>query len=222
MKIKITILFFFISFNSIVAQNYVTLYYNPEQFAQTSANHAARIANEEMIRKKYESIKEKYESASEKVAQILVIREQLHGYLTNVHSLIANGKQLERIYSDFIQLYTHLGKLSQLSFEYPQYAVFCKPTYEKVYKKSLECQQYITSIILKEDKYYLVDMHHRSMFLNKVQFEVRALNLLVYSIVLFIENGKNIPYWRHIPNLDVYYTMDKALIEQILLQANML
>lgn len=221
MKTILSLSLLFISLHC-VAQNYVTLYYNPEQFSQTTLNHTTRIANEEMIRKKYRSIQEKYEEANEKVAQILVIRNQLHNYLTNVHNLLSNGKQLQRIYADLVQLYAHLGKLSQLSVEHPEYAIFCTPTYQKVYAKSLECQQYITSIVLKEDKYYLVDMHHRTLFLNKVQQEVRHLNLLVYSVVLFIQNGKNIPYWRHLPNMNLYYTMDKALIENILQQASWL
>jgi hypothetical protein len=221
MKIKITLFIFFISLNC-MAQSYVTLYYNPDQFTYTTANHSTRIANEEMIKSKYRSVQEKYEQANEKVAQILLIRNQLHNYLTNVHNLLSNGKQLQRIYADLVQLYSHLGELSKLSAKYPEYAIFCTPTYQKVYSKSLECQQYITSVILKEDKYYLVDMHHRTLFLNKVQQEVRHLNLLVYSVVLFIQNGKNIPYWRHIPMLNLYYTMDKALIENILQQASWL
>lgn len=222
MKLLFTILFSIVGSIFCIAQGYVRLYYNPDQYVYTTANHTTRMANEEMIKNKYKSIQEKYENVNEKVAQILVIRNQLHSYLTNVHSLISNGRQLQNIYTDLVQLYTHLGKLSQLSVQYPEYAVFCTPTYYKVYTKSLECQQYITSIILKEDKNYLVDMHHRTLFLNKVQSEVRHLNLLVYSVVLFIQNGKNIPYWRHVPMLNLYYTMDKELIKNILQQASWL
>ncbi|WP_419871027.1 hypothetical protein [Chryseobacterium sp. CT-SW4] len=204
------------------SQNYVTMYYNPEFHAQVTANHGVRIASESHIRNKYESIKDKYEEVNQKVAQILVIRQQLHSYLTNVHSLIANGQQLKRIYADLQLLFSHLGEMSQLAGQYPEYAVFCTPTANKAYLKALECQQYITSIILKEDPKYLIDMHNRTLFLAKVQGEIRDLNLLIYSVVLYIKNAKSIPYWRHIPNMDLYYTMDKELIKQILQQASWL
>lgn len=219
-KILVTSFFCFTIYG--YSQNYVTMYYNPEFHVQVTANHASRIAAEEHMRNRYQSIKDKYEEVNQKVAQILVIRQQLHSYLINVHSLIANGQQLKRIYADLQLLFTHLGEMSQLSGQYPEYAVFCTPTFNKAYLKALECQQYITSIILKEDSKYLVDMHNRTLFLAKVQGEIRDLNLLIYSVVLYIKNAKSIPYWRHIPNMDLYYTMDKELIKQILQQASWL
>ncbi|MCT2409991.1 hypothetical protein NZD88_20745 [Chryseobacterium antibioticum] len=213
---------FFLFFVNVFSQNYVTMYYNPEFHAQVTSNHGMRIASENLLRNRYESIKDKYEEINQKAAQILVIRQQLHSYLTNVHSLIANGQQLKRIYTDLQQLFNHLGEMSQLAGQYPEYVVFCTPTFNKAYIKAIECQQYITSIILKEDPKYLIDMHNRTLFLAKVQGEIRDLNLLVYSVVLYIKNAKSIPYWRHIPNMDLYYTMDKELIKQILQQASWL
>lgn len=212
----------YISLLFLISANYfpqVTFYINPQLQAQVTANHAMRITNEALIRDKYASMKDKYEKVNEKIAQILVIKQQLHSYLTNVHSLISNGRQLRRTYADLSQLYVHLTRLSQLSAQYPEYAVWCTPTFNKIFTKSLECQNYITSIILKEDPRYLMDMHNRTLFLSKIQQEIRHLNLLAYSVVLYIENAKSIPYWRNVPELNLWVNHDKAMIEQIIQQA---
>ena len=219
---KITVIFFLLISKFYFNQSYVRLYYNPEFHAIVTANHAARMASENRFRNKYSSIKDKYENVNQKVAQILVIRQQIHSYLTNVHSLIANGQQLKRTYSDIQLLFQHLNELSILSYQYPQYAVFCTPTYNKVFSKVLEAKSYLVNIVLKEDNKYLIDQHNRTLFLSKIQGEIRDLNLLVYSIILYIKNAKELPYWRHFPNMNTFYTMDRELINQILQQASLL
>lgn len=221
MKKNYILLIYFILSNTILKAQ-VTYYYNPELQEQVTANHSMRIGYNELVKKKYQEIQEKYEKVNEKVAQILVIKEQIHSYLTNVHSLIANGRQLKRTYADLTELFKKLERLSELTTSKPQYAVFCTPVYEKVYLQALESQQYITSIVLKEDEKYLLDMHNRIQFLSKVQQDIRYLNLLVYSIVLYIENAEKIPYWRHVPQLNLWYNHDKAMIDFIIQQAGYL
>lgn len=221
-KAIITLCFCCVCIISNAQSNYVTLYYNPELQAQVTANQATRMTSEELIRQKYEQVKDKYEKINEKVAQILVYRQQLQSYLTNVHSLISNGRQLKNIYSDLELLFQHLVELSRVTAGNPQYAVFVTKTYEKVYMKALGCQQYITNIILKEDPKYFIDQHTRQLFLTKIQGEVRDMNLLVYSIILYIENAKTIPYWRNVPELNLWYNHDKAMIDQIIQQATWL
>lgn len=204
------------------SQQYVTFYYNPELQAQVTANHALRLSNEELMRQKYIKIKEKYEDINEKIAQVIVIRNQLHGYLTNVHSLIANGQQLKRTYADLVRLYNNLAELSRISATKPQYAILCTKTYNKVYLKALECQQYISGVVLKEDPRLLIDMNNRTYFLAKVQNQIRDLNLLVYSITLFIRNAETVPYWRNIEGLNTIITHDAEMLRHIISQAKLL
>lgn len=218
---KKIILIFLLSFNFFNSQ-YVRFYYNPELQTQVTANHGMRLANEELIRQKYIKIKEKYEEINEKIAQVVVIRNQLHSYLTNVHSLIANGQQLKRTYEDLVLLFNRLKELSAISATKPQYAILCTKTYNKVYLKALESQQYISSVVLKEDEKFLMDMNNRTYFLTKVQNQIRDLNLLVYSITLFIRNGDTVPYWRNIEGLNTIVTHDQQMLNYIISQAKLL
>lgn len=218
---KKTILIFILSFNFLNSQ-YVRFYYNPELQTQVTANHGTRLGSEELMKQKYIKIKEKYEEINEKIAQVVVIRNQLYSYLTNVHSLIANGQQLKRTYEDLVLLFNRLKELSEISATKPQYAILCTKTYNRVYLKALEAQQYISSVVLKEDDKFLIDMNNRAYFLSKVQNQIRDLNLLVYSITLFIKNGDTVPYWRNIEGLNTIITHDQQMFNHIISQAKLL
>ena len=201
---------------------YYQLYYNLELHQQVTANHATRVASEKTYQKIYEKQKEAYNEAKEKITQVVIIKNNLYGYLKNVNSALRQGKQVQFIFEDFNKLVSNMGKMIDLTADHPQYAPLITRMYEKVFTHALEAYDGVHDQVLREDTDYLMDSYDRQYLLTKLHKEIKVMNGWVLHINNYLRNAHRKPYLRHIRVFNEWYSKDKGMIESIIRNSNSL
>ena len=195
---------------------YYTLYYNLEMHQQVTANHAVRMASEKNYQRIYEKQKEAYNEAKEKITEVVVIKNNLYGYLRNVNSALRQGKQVQFLFQDFNKLVGNMGTMIDLTADKPQYAPLITRMYERIFTHALQAYDGVHDQILREDTDYLMDSYDRQYLLNKLHREIKSLNGWVLHINNYLRNAHRKPYLRHIRVFNEWYSKDKTMIESII------
>lgn len=213
-KLLIILPLLFLAFSG--QAQYYQLYYNLELQQQVTANHATRIASEDAHKRSYEKQTNLYNEAKEKLTQVVVIKDNLYGYLRNVNAGLRQARQVTYLYEDYQKLLNNMGKMLQLTANKPQYSVLITRFYEKVILHAVEAYQGVNDMVMREDADYLMDSYDRQYVLNKLHREVKAMNGWVLHINNYLVKADKKPYLRHIGVFNNWYIRDRGLIEQII------
>jgi hypothetical protein len=198
------------------AQVYYQLYYNLELQAQVTANQVARVASEEAHKNSYEKQKDLYNEAKEKITQVVVIKNNLYGYLKNANAGLKQAKQVTYLFEDYQKLLNNMGKMLDLTIDHPEYAVLITRFYEKLTLQAIQAYESVSDLVMREEADYLMDSYDRQYVLNKLHSEVKAMNGWVLHINNFLSKADKKPFLRNIGVINNWYIRDKGLIEGII------
>ena len=215
----ISFLFFGVSSK---AQQYYQMYYNLEMQSQVTANHTIRMASEQAHRNSYEKQKNLYNEAKEKLTAVVVIKDNIYGYLKNVNSGLKQAKQVQYLFEDYQRLLKNMEKMLELTANKPQYAILITRFYERVILHAIEAYGGVNDIVMKEDADYLMDSYDRQYILNKLHKEVRVMNGWVLHINNYLSKAEKKPYLRHIKIFNNWYVKDKSIIESIIRKSDII
>lgn len=216
MKLYLLLFLFVVGSLKLHSQQYYQLYYNIDLQAQVTANHGVRIASEKLYQSSYEKQSEWYEDANEKLIQVVTMKNHIYSTLKNVNHALKQGKQVERMYFDFVKLIENMAEMLELTAQKPQYSALVTRMYRRLYEAGYNAYNSINDQVMKEDTDYLMDSYDRQYLLNKIHREIKIMNGWTLHISNYLRNAEKKPYFRHVKFLNNWYVQDKAMITRII------
>ncbi|HXJ99881.1 MAG TPA: hypothetical protein VNJ50_13595 [Gelidibacter sp.] len=219
MKKIILILLILIFSNSLFSQQ-ATVVINQKLLEQLTKNQAVRLLSNDQIKKSTEKQRKIYGDVQGKMAKVIAINEFLYDNLRNINGLIKDGKSVGLMYDYVTKITQELSTLSQLTLDNPLYATIKYEYYIETLDQYLAVKNEIENMIMKVNSDYLLDQYDRHRFVTNVLYKLRNLYLSILGTTSWLKNANNKSLIQSIPILGTFYSIDKAIINNIMNQLN--
>ncbi len=217
MKKTISILLILLFSNSVFSQQ-ATVVINQKLLEQLTKNQAVRLVSNDQIKKSTEKQREIYGDIQGKMAKVIAINEFLYDNLRNINGLIKDGKSVGLMYEYITKIAEEMSILSQLTLDNPLYATIKYEFYIETLDQYIAIKDEVNQMIMNVNSDYLLDQYDRHRFVTNVLHKLRNLYLSILGTTTWLKNANNRTLIQSIPILGTFYSIDKAIINNIMNQ----
>ncbi len=200
----------------------VGLSWNKELSKQLLKNQAVRVSSEYLFQDRLFEQKKLYNKVGERVTEILIIHQFIYDKLSNVNSLLKQGKKMRYFTRYITEITENAGVLLSLIRDNPEYAVLYTQSYSKIVEQCMMMVHDVQNVILKEDGKVLMDPYDREILVEKLLSRARSINGNLTILIYQLKNASKIAYYKQIPILNYWVSLDREIVRSIMTGSNQL
>ncbi len=185
---------------------------------QLMLNQKMRLLSESFFRKNYRKQKELYDKINRDMTKVLAVHNFIYKNLSNVNEALKQGKKLKYLWSYVKEISENGKKLAKISVKKPQYAILRAEVLYKLLQESWDLSTEVSTVILRENKDFLIDPYDREILIEKMLDKARMINGYILYLIHTLETANRIAYLEQIPVLGDYVSLDRHIVEDIIKQ----
>jgi hypothetical protein len=164
----------------------------------------------------YKKHRELYDKLTNRLTEIAVIQEYIYSQLTNINSLIKDGKKA-MLFGKYVGIVTqNLGNLTEMTVENPHYATLRYEYYIKILDKFIALKDHFENEVMHEKHNYLVDQYDRQLLVGEALYKIKEINSFINYLIFLLEYANQTSIYHQIPILGNYIILDKSIVNDIM------
>lgn len=193
-----------------------TIVFNKKLMEQLTKNQAVRLTSNNSLLNSYKKQRELYDKINNRLTEIVVIQEYIYSQLTNINSLIKDGKKA-MLFGKYVGIVTqNLGKLTEMTVENPHYATLRYEYYIKILDKFIALKDHFENEVMHEKHNYLVDQYDRQLLVGEALYKIKEINSFINYLIFLLEYANQTSIYHQIPILGNYIILDKSIVNDIM------
>lgn len=193
-----------------------TIVFNKKLMEQLTKNQAVRLTSNNSLLNSYKKQRELYDKINNRLTEIAVIQEYIYSQLTNINSLIKDGKKA-MLFGKYVGIVTqNLGKLTEMTVENPHYATLRYEYYIKILDKFIALKDHFENEVMHEKHNYLVDQYDRQLLVGEALYKIKEINSFINYLIFLLEYANQTSIYHQIPILGNYIILDKSIVNDIM------
>ncbi len=189
---------------------------NYKLLLQLTANQGVRMTSEYAYQENYKKQTKLYEKINKDVVKVLAVHDFIYKKLSTVNKLLKQGKKLKYFWFYVQDIKKNGAKLMKITKDNPKYAVLLTGTYNELLQQCLGLSSDVSSVILRENKDFLIDPYDREILIEKMLDKARLINGYILYLITRLEQAVHIAYLKQIPILKDWISLDNAIVEEIM------
>lgn len=204
------------------AQVYTQFYYDPKHYAIVTENQTARMLSENILKDQTEKVNKNIEDINTNVAKVVLVKDMVYKYLTEVNEVLKDGRQMKYI----ITLLDDIIEESSLAVkdvaDAPQYAVFTINSVETIRFQAVSVFSEISRLINKGGVEAMMDNATRDEILTEIVVRLRIMRGALFGIRNSIKWAKLRGFWTTLNPFKTWINQDRLIINRIVRDYNYL
>lgn len=193
-----------------------TIVFNKKLMEQLTKNQAVRLTSNNSLLNSYKKQRELYDKINNRLTEIAVIQEYIYSQLTNINSLIKDGKKA-MLFGKYVGIVTqNLGNLTEMTVENPHYATLRYEYYIKILDKFIALKDHFENEVMHEKHNYLVDQYDRQLLVGEALYKIKEINSFINYLIFLLEYANQTSIYHQIPILGNYIILDKSIVNDIM------
>ncbi|MFA5619105.1 MAG: hypothetical protein WDA08_02225 [Weeksellaceae bacterium] len=193
-----------------------TIVFNKKLMEQLTKNQAVRLTSNNSLLNSYKKQRELYDKINNRLTEIAVIQEYIYSQLTNINSLIKDGKKA-MLFGKYVGIVTqNLGKLTEMTVENPHFATLRYEYYIKILDKFIALKDHFENEVMHEKHNYLVDQYDRQLLVGEALYKIKEINSFINYLIFLLEYANQTSIYHQIPILGNYIILDKSIVNDIM------
>jgi len=219
MKYFILLVVFITTF--FMAKGQVTqLYYDQNHFQIVSLNYTWRITGERILQSQSERINKDIEGINTNLAKVVLAKDMMYKYLTEVNEVLKDGRQMKYIISLVDDIVREASLAVQDVADAPQYSLVTLRAVESIKLQSLGIFSEITRLINKGGVEAMMDNATRDEILTEITMRLRIMRGALFGIRNSIKWAKLRGLWNTLNPFRAWINQDRLIINRIVRDYN--
>lgn len=183
--------------------------------ATTALAYAALKNEQNDTNKKLKKIEEAQLVINLQLARVNNVQNKIRKGLTEVNGTLNNGVMIQKIGRNSVKCYETFDKISAFLSENPEFSPFAVPQVNRMYVHIVESYAHASSAVTS-DNFNWMNAGQRHNILNKVDIDIRTLNLLAHSTLAKLQRAKRLGFLRSLNPFRTWANGDLQIVRGVM------